>query len=265
MRALVHEKMRRDIPLGDVGRLLCWIPSLLSSSKTMDTWLLLEEGQSEILLLRFLIEDAVVLSNVCARLSVSAVPLVCVGSVPSVLSFASQEVLPSSLVWCHTLRCLPSSSPGASAQWFCPGVLRCYLPTIRLVFLERVFDLRILRRRAVIFLWVSVPLFTSDAPSVRHSPPPTHPHLESALLKPAPHNLFFRAAHGLSHGMAYLHNRQIIHRDIKPSNVLIQGDYANGRFVVKLTDFGVARKTKDECRYNYTAETGTYRWMVNIL
>jgi serine/threonine protein kinase len=89
--------------------------------------------------------------------------------------------------------------------------------------------------------------------------------LESALLKPAPHNLFFRAAHGLSHGMAYLHNRQIIHRDIKPSNVLIQGDYANGRFVVKLTDFGVARKTKDECRYNYTAETGTYRWMVNIL
>lgn len=44
-----------------------------------------------------------------------------------------------------------------------------------------------------------------------------------------------QAARGLSHA----HDLGVIHRDIKPSNLLI-GDAANGKFAVKVADFGLA-------------------------
>jgi hypothetical protein len=132
MRALVHERRRdileRVIPLADVGMKAALLNFSLLSSEMMDTWLL-EEGQSEILLWRSLIEFSVVLSKVCAFVRFSCPTCVC--KFRTVGSFASQEFLPSSL-----MRCLPSSSPGASAQWFCSVVLRCYLPTFRLIFLK---------------------------------------------------------------------------------------------------------------------------------
>jgi serine/threonine protein kinase len=53
-----------------------------------------------------------------------------------------------------------------------------------------------------------------------------------------------------------------MHRDIKPGNVLLSGDPKSGKFVAKLTDFGLAVRVRDASVTNeLTAETGTYRYM----
>ncbi|KAL6844306.1 hypothetical protein ACP4OV_025979 [Aristida adscensionis] len=63
-----------------------------------------------------------------------------------------------------------------------------------------------------------------------------------------------RIAIGISKGMDYLHQNNIIHRDLKTANLLIGSDQD-----VKIADFGVSRNPSEEG--NMTAETGTYRWM----
>uniref|UniRef100_A0A0D9WBG0 non-specific serine/threonine protein kinase n=1 Tax=Leersia perrieri TaxID=77586 RepID=A0A0D9WBG0_9ORYZ len=63
-----------------------------------------------------------------------------------------------------------------------------------------------------------------------------------------------RIAIGISKGMDYLHQNNIIHRDLKTANLLI----GPGQ-VVKIADFGVSRQRSQGG--DMTAETGTYRWM----
>ncbi|XP_006653907.1 serine/threonine-protein kinase STY8-like [Oryza brachyantha] len=63
-----------------------------------------------------------------------------------------------------------------------------------------------------------------------------------------------RIAIGISKGMDYLHQNNIIHRDLKTANLLI----GSGQ-VVKIADFGVSRLRSQGG--DMTAETGTYRWM----
>lgn len=63
-----------------------------------------------------------------------------------------------------------------------------------------------------------------------------------------------RIAIGISKGMDYLHQNNIIHRDLKTANLLMGSDY-----VVKIADFGVSRNPSQGG--DMTAETGTYRWM----
>jgi serine/threonine-protein kinase len=44
--------------------------------------------------------------------------------------------------------------------------------------------------------------------------------------------------------LAHVHKQRIVHRDIKPANFLVTRQ--NGRLIVKLTDLGLARQTRDE-------------------
>ena len=45
-------------------------------------------------------------------------------------------------------------------------------------------------------------------------------------------------------GIAYLHNNDIIHRDLKPQNILIL--HQKGRYIPKITDFGISKQLTDE-------------------
>jgi len=46
------------------------------------------------------------------------------------------------------------------------------------------------------------------------------------------------------HGLACIHDRDIVHRDIKTANILLK-ELAEGRYLAKLTDFGIARAEID--------------------
>ena len=49
----------------------------------------------------------------------------------------------------------------------------------------------------------------------------------------------------LIESLEYLHRKRIVHRDIKADNILLQR--LDGRTIVKLTDFGLARRLPQDC------------------
>lgn len=56
----------------------------------------------------------------------------------------------------------------------------------------------------------------------------------------------------LLEGLGYIHGLNIMHRDLKPANVLLKA----GK--VKLSDFGLATRFKDDCKYLVKVGTITY-------
>jgi len=86
--------------------------------------------------------------------------------------------------------------------------------------------------------------------------------LSVALSSVTPPQFFTNVSAGVANGIFYLHKMKYMHRDIKPGNVLLSGDPKSGKFVAKLTDFGLAVRVRDASVTNeLTAETGTYRYM----
>jgi len=58
----------------------------------------------------------------------------------------------------------------------------------------------------------------------------------------------------IAQGMEYLHSKGIIHRDLKSANILIEGER------LAISDFGLSRPYASN-KQEFTAETGSYRWM----
>ena len=52
--------------------------------------------------------------------------------------------------------------------------------------------------------------------------------------------------HGVTSGLAFLHNHNIVDCDLKAANVFI-GDDGEGKYKVKLGDFGMARFDFKQC------------------
>ena len=59
-------------------------------------------------------------------------------------------------------------------------------------------------------------------------------------LQPVPWSIRLHIMHRVTSGLAYLHNHNIVHCDLKAANVFI-GDDGEGKYKVKLGDFGMAR------------------------
>jgi len=60
-------------------------------------------------------------------------------------------------------------------------------------------------------------------------------------------------------GMLYLHELDIVHRDLKAANILIK-ECAGGRYLVKLTDFGLARTKVKFAETQWSYKVGTLKW-----
>jgi len=73
-------------------------------------------------------------------------------------------------------------------------------------------------------------------------PPPTQDELRSWMLP-------------IADGMRYLHSKMLTHRDLKSPNILLDGA---GRLAI--SDFGLSRYF-EAAKSEFTAETGSYRWM----
>ncbi|MBI4614238.1 MAG: SUMF1/EgtB/PvdO family nonheme iron enzyme [Planctomycetes bacterium] len=64
----------------------------------------------------------------------------------------------------------------------------------------------------------------------------------------------------IASGLEAAHAQGIIHRDIKPSNILLDSD-SEGNFLVKITDFGIARSTTDTQVTMEGELLGTFKYM----
>ena len=54
-------------------------------------------------------------------------------------------------------------------------------------------------------------------------------------------NVILQSLFEIANAIDFVHSRNIVHRDIKPGNILVRPDMQQGRFEVRLTDFGLAK------------------------
>ena len=57
-------------------------------------------------------------------------------------------------------------------------------------------------------------------------------------------------------GLHYLHGKNIIHRDLKPANILIHCDPPNGKFLLKIGDYGLSKIINEQKGNNVTETVG---------
>ncbi|MFH2006337.1 MAG: serine/threonine-protein kinase [bacterium] len=75
-------------------------------------------------------------------------------------------------------------------------------------------------------------------------------------LEKVPPDEAVRVAYQVLDGLAHAHSENVVHRDIKPSNIIVRADGS-----VKVTDFGIAKITRDN-KLTQTGQTmGTVRYM----
>lgn len=79
----------------------------------------------------------------------------------------------------------------------------------------------------------------------------------AALIRPIgrlPTDKGIEIARQLCAGLAAAHDRSVLHRDLKPSNVML-----DGRGQVRITDFGLARRSEE--KGNEPRQVGTFGYM----
>ncbi|MFQ3630623.1 protein kinase domain-containing protein [Roseiflexus sp.] len=80
--------------------------------------------------------------------------------------------------------------------------------------------------------------------------------------KPWPLMLAIDLAQQAAEGLAYAHSQGMIHRDIKPDNMLLRAvSGASGRYVLKITDFGLARMAEGSTMTATGTAMGTPAYM----
>jgi serine/threonine protein kinase len=62
----------------------------------------------------------------------------------------------------------------------------------------------------------------------------------------------------IANGLHYIHSRNLVHRDVKPDNILIS---LTTPVQMKLSDFGLVKKTSDRGSHSQSGLKGTPNWM----
>jgi serine/threonine protein kinase len=65
----------------------------------------------------------------------------------------------------------------------------------------------------------------------------------------------------LSVGVQYIHSKKIVHRDIKPANVLIYNPKDRSKALLKISDFGLCKRTSEQGSYSQSGLKGTPKYM----
>ena len=66
----------------------------------------------------------------------------------------------------------------------------------------------------------------------------------------------------LLEGISFLHQNKVVHRDMKPSNILVHYRNNDGKYIPKITDFGLSKKAKTNKGTHFTNSiaAGTYAY-----
>ncbi len=84
--------------------------------------------------------------------------------------------------------------------------------------------------------------------------------LEKLMTKKIPYGTKLRIALEIAKAIDYLHQNNVLHRDIKADNVLIESTDVNAPNMIRLSDFGSARRMEDKLE-TFTKGVGTPIYM----